>query len=251
MSEAKNPRRDTAFALFATLIVCAAIYALIQCVVVEVLGSSATSDRPLADVARLSMGNRGAALVAIGAMLSVWGYLGAKLLGMPRLTFALAQQHELPPLFCAVNPRFHTPWFSIVFYAAVIWILAIIGSFAWNVTLSVIARLFYYGVICAAVIALRHRQAEAAEFRLPGGALFPVLGIGVCIMLATQVGSSGFVEKNGARKIPLLLGRFFRRGDEVKAPLPDPSHAGERTQMSQGVDVHLGRFGVDFVIVGC
>jgi len=187
MSEAKNPRRDAAFALFATLIVCAAIYALIQWVVVEVLGSSATSDRPLAEVARLSLGNRGAALVAIGAMLSVWGYLGAKVLGMPRLTFALAQQHELPPIFCAVSPRFHTPWFSIVFYAAVIWILAIIGSFAWNVTLSVIARLFYYAVICAAVISLRYRQAEAAKFRLPGGALFPVLGIGVCILLATQV----------------------------------------------------------------
>jgi amino acid transporter len=186
MSEAKHPRRDVAFALFATLIVSAAIYALIQWVVVEVLGPNATSDRPLAEVARLSLGNRGASLVAIGAMLSVWGYLGAKLLGMPRLTFALAQQHELPPIFCAVSPRFRTPWFSIVFYAAVIWILAIIGSFAWNVTLSVIARLFYYGVICTAAIALRHKQAEAAHFRLPGGALFPVLGIGICIVLATQ-----------------------------------------------------------------
>jgi len=187
MSEAKNPRHDVAFALFATLIVSAVIYSLIQWVVVEVLGSSATSDRPLAELARLSLGNRGASLVAVGAMLSVWGFLGAKLLGMPRLTLALAQQHELPPIFCAVSRRFQTPWFSIVFYAAVIWILAIIGSFAWNVTLSVIARLFYYGVICAAVIALRQRRAEAAKFRLPGGAFFPVLGIGICIMLATQV----------------------------------------------------------------
>jgi amino acid transporter len=187
MSEAKNPRHDVAFALFATLIVSAVIYSLIQWVVVEVLGSSATSDRPLAEVARLSLGNPGASLVAVGAMLSVWGFLGAKLLGMPRLTLALAQQHELPPIFCAVSRRFQTPWFSIVFYAAVIWILAIIGSFAWNVTLSVIARLFYYGVICAAVIALRQRRAEPAKFRLPGGAFFPVLGIGICIMLATQV----------------------------------------------------------------
>ncbi|HEY6972125.1 MAG TPA: APC family permease [Candidatus Angelobacter sp.] len=187
MSEAKNPRRDAAFALFTTVIVCTAIYALVQWVVVDVLGSSATSDRPLAEVARLSLGNWGAALIAIGAMLSVWGYLGAKLLGMPRLTFALAQQNELPSIFCAVSRRFHTPWFSIVFYAAVIWILAIIGSFAWNVTLSVVARLFYYGVICAAVIALRRQQLEAATFRIPGGALFPVLGIAVCIVLLTQV----------------------------------------------------------------
>jgi amino acid transporter len=187
MSEAKNPRRDAAFALFATLIACAVIYALIQWVVVGVLGSAASTERPLAEVARLAIGNRGAALVAVGAMLSVYGYLGAKLLGMPRVTFALAEQDELPRMFCAVSPRFHTPWFSIVLYGVVIWILAIIGSFDWNVTLSVIARLFYYGVVCAAVIAFRHRQADALKFRLPGGPLLPVLGIGVCIVLATQV----------------------------------------------------------------
>jgi len=68
--------------------------------------------------------------------------------------------------------------------------LAIYGSFEWNVTLSVIARLFYYGVVCAAVIALRNSQPDAATFRLPGGALLPMLGIGVCIVLATQVGFS-------------------------------------------------------------
>ena len=188
MSEAKNPRRDAAFALFATLIVCGAIYALIQWVVVELLGSSATTDRPLAEVARLSMGNHGAAVVAVGAMLSVYGYLGAKLLGMPRATFALAEQQDLPRIFCAVSRRFHTPWFSILFYAVVIWILAMIGSFAWNVTLSVIARLFYYAVVCAAVIALRQQpHADAAKFRLPAGPVFAVLGIGVCILLGTQV----------------------------------------------------------------
>jgi hypothetical protein len=47
------------------------------------------------------------------------------------------------------------------------------------------AHAVYYGVICAAVIELDPRQAEAAMFRLPGGAFFPVLGIGICIMLAT------------------------------------------------------------------
>jgi len=187
MSEAKNPRRDAAFALFATLIGCTTIYALIQWVVVGALGSTVTSDHPLAEVARLAIGNRGAALVAVGAMISVYGYLSAKLLGMPRLTFALAEHQDLPRIFCAVSRRFFTPWFSILLYAAVIWVLAIIGNFEWNVTLSVIARLFYYGVVCAAVIVLRRRQPDAATFRLPDGSLLPVLGIGLCLLLATQV----------------------------------------------------------------
>src|SRR6266849_1930491 len=75
---------------------------------------------------------------AVFALVAVYGYLGAKLLGMPRVTFALAKGGDLPQLFAAVSPRFHTPWFSILFYAAAVWGLAIAGSFAWNVTLSAV-----------------------------------------------------------------------------------------------------------------
>jgi amino acid transporter len=187
MSEAKNPGRDAAFALFVALIACTVIYALVQWVVVGVLGPGATTDRPLAEVARVTMGNRGAGLVALGALVSVYGYLSAKLLGMPRVTFALAKGGDLPEVFAAVSPRFHTPWFSILFYAAAVWGLAMAGSFAWNVTLSVVARLFYYGVVCAAVIALRRKQPLAAGFRLPGGQVLAVLGVGIAVALATQV----------------------------------------------------------------
>src|ERR1019366_8143306 len=187
MSEAKNPARDAGFALFVALIACTVIYALVQWVVVGVLGPGATTDRPLAEVARITMGYRGAALVAIGALVSVYGYLSAKLLGMPRLTFALAEGGDLPQVFAAVSPRFHTPWFSILFYAVAVWGLAIMGSFAWNVTLSVVARLFYHAVVCAAVIALRRKQPLAAGFRLPGGQVLAVLGVVIAAALATQV----------------------------------------------------------------
>ncbi|MBV9182872.1 MAG: amino acid permease [Acidobacteria bacterium] len=187
MSEAKNPRVDSVFALFAALIACAAIYTMIQWVVIAILGPNATTDRPLAEVARLTTGRGGAACVAVGAMLSVYGFLGAKLLAVPRVTYALAEHDELPPIFAAVSSRFHSPWVSIVFYASLVWLLAIIGSFAWNVTLSVIARLFYYAVVCSAVISLRSTQTTRAGFRLPGGPLLPILAIGVCIVLGTQV----------------------------------------------------------------
>jgi amino acid transporter len=187
MSEARNPARDSVFALFTALVACTVIYALVQWVVVGVLGPAAATDRPLAEVARVTMGNRGAGLVAIGALISVYGLLSAKMLGMPRVTFALAKGGDLPQLFAAVGSRFHTPWFSILFFAAAVWGLAIVGSFAWNVTLSVAARLFYYVVVCAALIALRRKQPLAAGFRLPGGQVLAVLGIVIALALATQL----------------------------------------------------------------
>src|SRR5580658_9666248 len=211
MSEAKNPARDAAFALAVALIACTTIYALVQWVVVGVLVPGATTDRPLAEVARLTMGNRGAKLVAIGALISVYGYLSAKLLGMPRVTFALAQRADLPKVFAAVSRRFHTPWFSILFYSVAVWALAISGNFKWNVTLSVVARLFYYGVVCAALIALRRKQPLAAGFRLFGGRALAVLGIGITVVLATQVDRSKSLILGATVVLALLNWLWARR----------------------------------------
>lgn len=183
MSEAKNPARDAAFALFAALLACTIIYVLVQWVVVGVLGPAAATERPLAEVARATMGNRGAKLVAIGALISVYGYLSAKLLGMPRVTFALAKGGDLPEIFASVSTKLHTPWFSILFYAAAVWALALAGSFTWNVTLSVVARLFYYGVVCAALIRLRRKQPAAKGVHLPGAQFLAVMGVAIALAL--------------------------------------------------------------------
>ncbi|MBZ5664966.1 MAG: APC family permease [Acidobacteriia bacterium] len=216
MSEAKNPGRDAAFALFVALIACTVIYALVQWVVVGVLGPGSTTDRPLAEVARITMGNRGAALVAIGALVSVYGYLGAKLLGMPRVTFALAKGGDLPGVFAAVSPKFHTPWFSILFYGAAVWGLAISGTFTWNVTLSVIARLFYYAVVCLAVIVLRRKRPLAVRVRVPGGQVLAVLGVGIAVALATQVDLSKSLILAATVAAALVNWLWVRRADRVK-----------------------------------
>ena len=189
MSEAKNPRRDAPFALFTALAACTVIYALIQWVVVGVLPDAAHSQRPLADVARLAIGPIGAALVAVGALISFYGYLSAKILAMPRVPFALAEQGDFPKAFAMVHRRFHTPYVSILVFTAMVWGLALIGDFKWNVTLSAVARLLYYGVGCAALPVLRHKQPEGANamFRLPAGNFFAVLGVILCAVLITRV----------------------------------------------------------------
>src|SRR5579863_790513 len=187
MSEARNPRRDVPFALFAALVACTLIYALIQYVVVGTLPDAAHSERPLADVARLALGHFGAGLVAIGALVSFYGYLSAKILAMPRVTFALAEQGDFPRAFGAVHPRFKTPYVSLLVFALLIWGFALMGEFKWNLTLSAIARLFYYAVGCAALPVLRRRRPAGAMFRLPGGTLFAVVGAAICLVLMSQV----------------------------------------------------------------
>jgi amino acid transporter len=187
MSEAKNPRGDVAFALLVALLTCTALYTSIQWVVVKTLVDPSHSQRPLADVARLIAGPAGAALMSIGALVSTYANISANMLAVPRITFALAEHGDFPVLFAAVHPKFRTPYVSISAFAIIMWLLALFGSFTWNLTLSAVARLFYYGVVCAAVLALRRKQPGAALFRVPGGPLWALLGIGICLLLITQV----------------------------------------------------------------
>jgi amino acid transporter len=185
--EAKDPRRDVPFGLFAALLTCAVIYALVQWVVVGVLPDPGHSERPLADVAQIVMGRGGAALVAIGALCSIYGYLSGNMLATPRITFALAERGDFPAVFGIVHPRFRTPYVSIFVFALLVWMLAWFGSFAGNATLSAGSRLFYYGVICAALPVLRRKQKAPAVFRLPAGTLFSVLGVSICAALLTRI----------------------------------------------------------------
>lgn len=187
LGEARNPKRDAPFALFVALAIITLIYTLIQWVVVGVLPAAAQTDRPLAEVARLLMGSGGAALVTVGALVSVYGYLSANFLTGPRMTFAFAEQGDFPRLFAAVHREYKTPHVSIVVFALLCWILALAGSFTWNVTLSAVARLFYYGAVCAAVPVLRRKQPDAAWLRIPGGSIFAVVGVLICVALLSGV----------------------------------------------------------------
>jgi amino acid transporter len=219
LSEAKNPRRDAAFALFTALILCTLLYSVIQWVVVGILPDPGHSERPLADVARLVFGNGGAVFVSVGALVSVVGYLSANMLGVPRITFALAENGDFPSIFAAIHPRFRTPYVSILAFALLSWLLSLAGSFTWNATLSAVARLLYYGLVCAALPVLRRKQPGAAMFRLPGGIWFAVLGAGICAVLITGVNLSGSLILLATAAVALLNWLLVRERKDTSSAI--------------------------------
>ncbi len=195
MGEAREPRRDAPFALFMALIVVTAVYLLVHFVVMAAITDPAAFDRPevqerpVAEAARVFLGGGGAALIALGVLISIYGYLAGQFLNAPRLTFAFAEQRDFPKFFAAVHRRFRTPYVSILVYTALVWGLAIYGSFIWNAILSAVARLFTYGLVCAALLRLRRTQPGAASFRLPAAWLAALLGMAFCALMVTQMGS--------------------------------------------------------------
>jgi APA family basic amino acid/polyamine antiporter len=220
--ETRRPQRDAPFALFIALLSVALLYTLLQAIVMRVVPDPAHSGRPLADAARVLMGHPGAILVSVAAIVSVSGFLSANLLAMPRSMFALASLGDFPARLATVHARYHTPYISIVVFAVVTWLAALLGSFTWNVTLSAVARLLYFAAICASVPVLRRKQPDAASFRVPGGALIPILGMVICATLLTRIDLSNSLVLGGTILVAVVNWLLVVRSSQNITPsIPD------------------------------
>jgi basic amino acid/polyamine antiporter, APA family len=192
--EARDPRRDYPFALFVALITCTVVYTATQLIVDSLLTHPAASDRPIAAAAQVMAGTWGAALVSVGVLVSTYGYLSANILGAPRTLFAMAEQRDLSPSLAAVHSRFRTPHVAILIFSLLVCVFSIIGSFRWNIFISAVSRLIYYGSVCAALPVLRRKPGVPSEhFHLPGGDWLAVLAIAISMLLFPRLDRGGLV----------------------------------------------------------
>jgi amino acid transporter len=187
-SEAKNPRRDTAFALLVALGVIATVYCLVQLVVIGVVPQVGGVKAPVAQAFGTLVGGPGVVLASVAAMVSIYGYATGTTLQMPRLLFSMAERGELPSVLARVHARFRTPHVSIATYAAIALALALYGSFTWNATLSAIVRLLTYGLTCVALLMFRRRPGlPEPGFRVPAAPLVAPMAAAFCLwLLATR-----------------------------------------------------------------
>jgi amino acid transporter len=204
--EARNPQRDLPRALLTALVVCSTLYVLIQAVSVAALPTLASSTRPLVDVAAALIGPPGALLLTAGVVASVGANLVSSMFSVPRITYRLALQAQLPHWFGTVHPIYKTPVWSIVFFGTGCFFLAASSGFAWLASLSVLIRLLLYLICIGAIPRLKNQFGTApAALRLPGGYMVPALALAVCIGLLMQVKALAFVSAAAFLAVGSLL----------------------------------------------
>ena len=162
------------------------------------ISTASKTETPIASAAAELIGPIGAAIVTIGALLSMAGTNSGTMLEGSRMLFALSLDRNLGPVRY-VHPRFRTPTVAILIHAAVALAFALTGSFATLALLSAVARLSTYLFTCAAVPWLR--KIDPGGFRTPG-LIVPVLG--TLISLALVINLNG--PKIIAASIALAVG---------------------------------------------
>tara|TARA_R110000868_G_scaffold1211_2_gene9290 strand:- start:5231 stop:6532 length:1302 start_codon:yes stop_codon:yes gene_type:complete len=188
--EAKNPNKDMPRALIFALISIVFLYMLIQLVAEAAVPDLASSDSPLLDASAALFGEVGAIILMIGVATSVTGNLVSNMFSTPRLTYALSLDNSLPKWFGNVHPKFLTPSNSVLFFGVCTFVGAALGSFTALAAMTVLARVFFYIITCAAIPKLRPKFKGENTFTLKGGYLIPILGIIACLWLMFQVSLS-------------------------------------------------------------
>lgn len=185
--EAKRPERDMPLGLLLGLAVVAVLYMVIQLVSQAALPDLANSKTPLLDVSASLFGPVGAIVLMVGVAASVLANLVSSMFSATRVTYALSLEKSLPRWFGEVHSRYLTPANSVVFFGVAAFLLAAFGSFTVLAAMTVLSRLFLYGMSCAAIPKLRPQFRGDGRFILKGGYLIPILGIAACVWLMMQV----------------------------------------------------------------
>ncbi len=187
--EAKRPERDMPLGLLLGLAVVAILYMLIQLVSQAAVPDLANSKTPLLDVSASLFGSTGAILLMVGVAASVLANLVSSMFSATRVTYALSLEKSLPRWFGEVHSQYLTPANSVIFFGVAAFLLAAFGSFTVLAAMTVLSRLFLYGMSCAAIPKVRPQFRGEGRFILKGGYAIPVLGIGACLWLMLQVSS--------------------------------------------------------------
>lgn len=190
-AETANPKRALPRALVYTMLTTALLYWLISVVFVSVLPPETISDggATLADVGRVLAGPVAAVVITFAVVFSIIGNTASAMVGVPRVTYALAENHWLPAWFGKIHPKFKTPSNSVMFYGAAVMLAALPGSFAVLAAAGSLARIIVYLMCIAAlprVRALATPDMIEGAYRIPGGYTVPIVAGVICIWACTQ-----------------------------------------------------------------
>lgn len=202
--EIKNPARTVPLGLLFGLCGVLVLYVGLQTVSQGVLGAELANntDAPLVAAATEVFGTWGGKMLIAAIVLSIYSNLSGDMLGGPRVVFASALDNNLPSFLAKVHPKYKTPHAAIIFFATIIGVFALSGTFKYLAVVATGSLLLVDLGVILAVLQIRRRDGLPGEgqFKLPFGPLIPILAFAIVGWLLLQM------PLNEAATVAALIG---------------------------------------------
>jgi amino acid transporter len=231
-AEVRSPARTLPRGLILGVAIATIFYLLVSLSVVVALPwqDVAASTHPLASamdsiLTALSIpGDAGARFMSLGGLVSIAGVFLVFMLGLARLSYALAADGILPRAFTSIHGRFGTPYVGLLFQA----VSAIVFSTIFDLRALLSTAVFFLSIcyLLTALSAIRLVGSHPAQaLHLPGLRLLLVISAASSAYLIAQASPAQFVV--GIAVIVLGLLMFGLR--RLRQRTLGPSVASEQT----------------------
>jgi APA family basic amino acid/polyamine antiporter len=192
-AELRKPRRDLAVGLLAGVTGVIAIYVAVNVVCLRALGTAglAATTTPASAVMRMALGERGAALIAVGIAISTLGFLSQGMLTAPRVYYAMADDGLFFRSVGRVHPVTRVPIVAIALQGGVAIVIALSGTYEQILGYVVSTDFIFFGLTGFALFVFRRRGIVAEGFRTPGHPVTTAVFIAACwlVVIGTVIKS--------------------------------------------------------------
>jgi len=183
--EVKNPKRTLPLSILFALAASAVLYLATGLVATglvsyRVLGNSGS---PIALAANATGNLALIKTVSVGALVATVSVLLTNLLGLSRVSFAIARNGQFPSSLSKVSSRFGTPYVSILITGAIMAILASFLTLPESAAITSFSMLCTHIILHTSAIRLRKKMPNLNSFKVPFFPLVPCLGLASCVIL--------------------------------------------------------------------
>jgi APA family basic amino acid/polyamine antiporter len=183
--EVKNPKRNLPLAILIALATSVVLYVMTGLVATGLRDYRilAGSGSPLTDAVKATGNFTLIAAISFGALVATTSVLLTNLIGLSRVSFAMANNGQLPKSMSKIHARLGTPYISILATGALMTILASVSDLKQTAAITSISILSTHIILHFSAVRLRKRTPDLKTFKAPLYPLIPALGILSCIIL--------------------------------------------------------------------
>jgi APA family basic amino acid/polyamine antiporter len=181
--EIRSPGRNLPRGLLIGVTGVVVLYLLVNIVSLNVLGPAglAASLTPASDVMRAALGDRGAAIIALGIVISTFGFLSQGILTSPRVYFAMAHDGLFFRRVATLHPRTRVPMAAIILQGAFAIVVALSGTYEQILSYVVSDDFIFFGLTAGTIFVLRKKDGgRTVTVTMPGHPITTALFILVC-----------------------------------------------------------------------
>ncbi len=208
--EIESPRTTIPKAIVLTLIYSTLLYVLIGLSVIPSLSTLRLAQETDGNYAALeviaeSYSIRGLTfVVTLGAVTAMFAVLFNLILGLSRVSLAMARRSDLPQGLSRLNRAKTTPFLSVLAVGVTLSGLCLIGDIRTTWSISAVNVLLYYGITNLAALQLSKEERLYNRF-------FPCCGLVSCIFLAFWIDLEIWILTASALTVALLLSFLCRK----------------------------------------